>query len=312
MLETFDIATAQHGLITRQQALEVLTESQVRTRLAGRWQRVLPGVYAVFTGALTFEQRCRAALMHCGTGALLNDSTMLQLLGARYLPQDGQVRVLLPQDRNVHSRDWLTVRRTHYFPKPLLVAGFPCVQPARALAEHALRHADARASIAVTAWALTRRLVTMQELEDAWQRLPKSGRSNANRVLRHLRSGVRSVGELDFVTLTRTSRVLSLPKLNWLLELPTGRRVSPDALYDDAALVHETNGRDPHGDEDPFESMQARHDALTAAGFAVLHNSPRQIRTESRRVLAEVESLYSVRRGMGMPPGVKVLRRSAG
>ena len=120
------------------------------------------------------------------------------------------------------------------------------------------------------------------------------------------------MGELDFLKLSRSSRILPEPQLNWLLELPNGRLISPDALYDDAAVVHETNGRDPHGDENPFESMQARHDALTTAGFAVLHNSPRQIRVESRRIITEVESLYSSRRGMGLPPGVKVLRRSAG
>jgi hypothetical protein len=311
MLESVDIAENQARLITRQQALELMTEAQIRTKLSGRWQRVLPGVYATFTGALTFDQRCRAALLYCGTGALLSDSTMLRWLGARYLPPDAQIRVLLPQDRNVHSRDWLTVRRTHYTSPAVLVAGYPCVRPARALAEHALRHPDARASIAVAAWALTSRHVTLAELEAAWERLPKSGRANASRVLKHLQSGVRSVGELDFVALSRKSRLLPPPKLNWLLELPSGRQFSPDALYDAAALIHETNGRGVHGDEEPFEVMQARHDALTTAGFLVLHNSPRQIRTESRRILNELETNYRSRVGLGLPPGVKVLRDSA-
>lgn len=311
MHETVEVARLQQGLITRAQALDLLTPAQIRTRLAGRWQRVLPGVYAVFTGDLTFVQRCRAALLFCGDGALLNDTTALRLLGAKYLPPDSQTRVLIPQERNIHSREWLTVRRTHYSARPTLVAGLPCVPAARALAELAVRWPDTRDSLAVTSWVLTKRLVTPTDLDEAWQHLPRSGGGGARRVLAEVRRGVRSVGELDFVELVGRSRRLPEPRLNWLLELPDGRRISPDALFDSAGLVHETNGRDGHGDEDPFESMQARHDALTVAGFAVLHNTPRQIRTEGRRIVTEVERLYRVREGIGLPPGVRVLRTSA-
>jgi hypothetical protein len=304
-------ATDQAGLVTRAQALGSLSPQQLRTLLAGRWQRVLPGVYATFTGQLTFEQRCRAALLYCGEGALLSDASALTLLRAKYLPRDDRVHVLVHQSRGVHSRDWVVVRRTHYFPPVLWIAGSPCVPAERALAEFSHRVRDERAALAVVSWALTQRVVSIADLEAAFAHLPRLGRACASNVLRQVRAGVRSVGEAAFVQLSRTSRVLPEPKLNWLLQLPSGRKVSPDALYLESAIVHETNGRDPHGDEDRFESMQERADAMTAAGLAVFGNTPRQISAEGRRILGELEQAHVVRDGLGLPPGVVVLRASA-
>src|SRR3954454_20339567 len=78
----------QSGLVTRAQALDAYSPQQLRTLLARQWQRVLPGVYATFTGQLTHKQRCRAALLYCGKDALLSDVTALTLLGTKYLPRD--------------------------------------------------------------------------------------------------------------------------------------------------------------------------------------------------------------------------------
>jgi len=304
-------ASAQLGLVTRAQALDALSPQQLRTQLAGRWQRVLPGIYATFTGQLTFEQRCRAALLFCGERALLSDATALTLLRAKYLPRDDRIHVLVHQSRGVHSRDWLVVRRTHYFPRALWIAGNPCVPAERALAEFSCRVRDERAALAVVSWALTQRLVHITDLEATFAHLPRFGRGCASNVLRQVRAGVRSVGEASFVQLSSRSRVLPEPKLNWLLQLPNGRKVSPDALYIESAIVHETNGRDPHGDEDRFESMQERADAMTAAGFAVFGNTPRQISAEGGRILRELEQAHLVRAGMELPRGVVVLRASA-
>ena len=84
-----------------------------------------------------------------------------------------------------------------------------------------------------------------------------------------------------------------------------------DLLIKEAALVHETNGRKPHyEDEDDFDSMQARHDAMTVAGLTVLHNSPRLIAREGPRVLADLEHCYLRDDGKGLPPGVRIIRTS--
>jgi hypothetical protein len=105
--------------------------------------------------------------------------------------------------------------------------------------------------------------------------------------------------------------VLSRPTCNALLRLPEGELISPDALFLDAGLIHETNGRIAHQREDLFEDMQVRHSLLTTAGFTVLHNSPRRLATHGREVLVQVERCYTRDRGRGLPPGVTLVRLAA-
>jgi hypothetical protein len=54
--------------------------------------------------------------------------------------------------------------------------------------------------------------------------------------------------------------------------------------------------------------MQQRHDALTAAGFTVLHNTPRMIAQSGSRIVREMETCYLRDAGKGLPPGVVMLR----
>ena len=113
--------------------------------------------------------------------------------------------------------------------------------------------------------------------------------------------GARSGPEADFLDLCAAIPELPTPLVNPLLQLPGGMKVSPDSLFYDAAVIHETNGRGPHGDEDAFESMQVRHDALTAAGFVVLHNSPRSLRLEPDRVMRQLLACVQRHAARGLP-----------
>jgi hypothetical protein len=96
--------------------------------------------------------------------------------------------------------------------------------------------------------------------------------------------------------------------LQRLLRLCDGRLISPDALFLDAGLVHETNGRVAHLREDLFEDMQERHDAMTTSGLTVLHNSPRRLALHGREVISQAERCYLRDVGRGLPPGVTLVR----
>lgn len=311
MREPTAILGEQLGLITRRQALGCLTEATLDARLGRDWHVVLPGVYVAQTAALSHRQRLQAALLFAGRGAMLGDSTALAEHGMDYLPLDALVRVLVPADNQRHSKDFVAIRRTVYLPPAFRTPdGLPMAPPARALTDFALRHPDDRDVRAVLASAVQRRRVTVEQLQRERETCAARGKRRLTRALEELEAGVRSAPEAEVRDLVLTSRTLPTPLYNCLLELPDGRRVSPDLLIEEAALVHETNGRKPHFEhEDDFDDMQARHDAMTVAGLTVLHNSPRLIAREGRRVLADLEHCYLRDAGKGLPPGVRILRR---
>jgi hypothetical protein len=306
------LARSQDGLLTRRQALQQLNEGELARKLGREWRVVLPGVYLTLPGdAPTLRQRRRAAVLSAGPSALLSDLDALDLYGLDGLPPDQFVRVVVPNDVQKASRDFLVIRRTKRYPPSRAARGLPVVPPDRALAEFILRHSDERASLAVASAALQRRLVDLDALAFEAAEGPSRGRPRLLRVLEKVGSGIRSVPESDLRDLVMRSRVLPEPLWNSLLRLPDGRVVSPDALFEDAGVVHETNGRRYHAAEDLFEDMQRRHDAMVAAGLVVLHNSPRRIAEEGRAVLAEIEACYLRHKGRGLPPGTELMRRTA-
>ena len=127
--------------------------------------------------------------------------------------------------------------------------------------------------------------------------------------LEQVSAGIRSSPEGDFRALAEANPALPSLLYNPLLRLPCGMRIRPDALAPDAALIHETNGAVAHRRQDLFEDMQRRHDALTAAGFTVLHNSPARIRRNGAEVIAEFARCYRRLAPLGWPTGVALLDR---
>jgi hypothetical protein len=159
--------------------------------------------------------------------------------------------------------------------------------------------------------AIQRRLVTPAELLAAHALGSPRGAQLTGRALEHVLAGVHSAPEADARVILEASDVLPRPIYNCLMRLPSGRLISPDALIVDAGLVHETNGRQAHARQDLFEDMQERHDAMTAAGLTVLHNSPARLRRCGPDVLVEVETCYRRLAGRGLPPGVELVRLAA-
>jgi hypothetical protein len=76
-------AAGQAGMVSRTQVLaHGLSDSWLKHQVrARRWFRVHPGVYATFTGSLTWDARCWAALLRCGDGAVLGGPTALHAWG---------------------------------------------------------------------------------------------------------------------------------------------------------------------------------------------------------------------------------------
>ena len=74
------LAGAHAGVVSRPQVLDHdLSDCWLDHQLrAKRWRRVHTGVYATFTGEMSWDSRCWAALLRCGAGAALAGPTALR------------------------------------------------------------------------------------------------------------------------------------------------------------------------------------------------------------------------------------------
>lgn len=297
----------QHGIISRQQALQFFTAAQIDGRLGRAWQVLLPGVYAAFTGSVSPVHRRQAALLHGGDRAQLTDIDALDLQGIQFVPTHSHVHVLVPNEVQRGSRGFVVVRRTTRMPTFRSINGFAAAPVARALCDFARRHDDRRAVLAVWAAAIQRNRTSIEALVIEVENGAARGRPRLQRLLMQLIAGIRSLPEADFRDLVLTSRVLPEPLWNRGLKFPDGSVIYPDALWVDAALIHETNGRKFHSGEDEFEDMQRRHDQAVTFGMTALHNTPRRIHAEGETVLREVESTWLRLDKRGLPPGVELL-----
>src|SRR5687768_5125307 len=95
-IELDPLVARQRGLVTRAQVLAAGLDDELLRRKVkdGRWQRVLPGLYATFTGALTLEHRRLAAMLYTRGKAQLTGLAALQWHGFRQLPDSDLMHLL--------------------------------------------------------------------------------------------------------------------------------------------------------------------------------------------------------------------------
>ncbi|MFE2743151.1 hypothetical protein ACFXKX_02060 [Streptomyces scopuliridis] len=133
---------------TRQLRATGLAASTTNARCApsGPWQRPLPGVVLIQTGAPDPRQRLLAAVLYAdtettalsGTKAVLTGEAALALYGVWGAGTD-RADVLVAARRGLRDRSYVHLRRTSRWPPTLLVDGIPCVRPVRAASDFAAR-----------------------------------------------------------------------------------------------------------------------------------------------------------------------------
>jgi hypothetical protein len=275
----------------------------------GTWQKLLPKVYLAHPGEPSRRQLLIAALLWAGPTAVIDADDACHYYGlTTAYPEPDLVRVVAPQDSPARDTGYVKVRRTSAPIRYCETSRVRYLEPAAAAIAAARLRATDRAVLALLSEVTQRRIVTPAELLRAHVQGAPRNAQLSDVALAHIGAGVRSAPEESFRTLAEASLVLPPLLYNCLLTLPNGRLVSPDALAEDAGLVHETNGRRPHGREDLFEDMQERHDAMTEAGLVVMHNAPRRLWQRGREVIVQFERVYVRNKGRGLPDGVEVTR----
>jgi hypothetical protein len=293
------LLTRQRGILTRPQAFAAgLDDGAIRRELRnGHWQRLLPGIYAAFSGSATLEQRRLAGTLYAGKGAQITGVAALVRHGFRHLPDDDYLHFLIPHERRRMSRSFVRLHRTYRLdPYSETANGYTTCSVARAVAD-ACRYLDEPRSVqAIVAESVQRRLTTLAALR---RELDLAGTSRTRlfrSALRDIGAGPRSVSEIDLRNVLNRSALIQ--EIVWNAELMTNDGIplpTPDGWIDSAGIALEVDSREYHLGPEEWQQTMRRHNTMAAYGVLVLHFTPSEIRSRPARVRRIVEQAYRER-----------------
>jgi very-short-patch-repair endonuclease len=280
-VELARLATAQHGVVARQQLLVLgFSEGAVKRRVrGGRLHRVHHGVYAVGHRSLTIEGRWMAAVMAAGRDAVLSHATAA---GAWELRRrgSGAIHVTIPGDAGRERRAGLRVHRSRTLtPRDTTThCGIPITTPARTIIDLA-RNLTGRPLEHALDLAEQHRLINFAELRT--RPIP----SSLQAVLSLYTAGAtvtRSEMEERFLALC-DEHGLPRPNVNTRIE-----GIEVDFVWRDQRLIVEVDGYAYHRSPAAFESDRERDVHLVLAGWRVLRFTWTQLTTRPAWVARSV------------------------
>ncbi|MFI2350215.1 hypothetical protein ACH492_24835 [Streptomyces sp. NPDC019443] len=287
---TASLIAAQDGLATsRQLAALGWAPSTIAHRCTsgGPWQRVLPRVILLQTGAPSARQRLRAALLYAAEGALLTGAAALALYGVRAtgpLTPVGPVDVLVSGTRNPRSRAYVRVHRTQHSYRRLPIEGLPCAPLPRAATDAIPYLTGQNAVTALLAEVVQRGRCSLAELTTALRSTHRASDPRVATTIEGLTAGIRSVAEAQARRLLRESDIPD-PVWNQDLYLPDGTFLArPDACWPYAGVVLEIDSREWHLSPGDWERTMARRNRMARHGLIVLSASPSQLRDSPEEI----------------------------
>ena len=247
------LAARQHGVIARAQALECgMTARMVRyrTRGAGSWRMLLPGVYLTHTGQPADEQREIAALLYAGPLGVLTGAAALRrhglsagrsATGGPAAAASGMIDVLVPLTTQRADVSFARLHRTARLPEGFCVAGgmrFAFVP--RAVADAVRLMTDLTDVRAVVAEAVQRRRCSIAHLAKELAAGPSWGSGLFRTALAEVAEGVRSAIEADLRDLIRWAR-LPTPLYNPRLLVGDEFLAVPDCWWPESGVAGEAD-----------------------------------------------------------------------
>jgi hypothetical protein len=228
----------QHGLLDTDQLrlLDIAPAVVVANLAAQRWRRVLPRIYATFTGPLTRAARITAALLYGGPQAVLSHVTAAEEWRMQRDDPVAPVHITVPYGCSAVSQPpSVAVHRSRAFPYLVVVTDPPRTSKADTVLDLATSEPDARAAMRRFVALATRGRVPVRELQ--WrleERRPRRyGKALAD-ALRLLADGVQSALEQRYACDVESAHAL-----------PTGQRQQP--LVVDGRTLWEDVTYDPIG-----------------------------------------------------------------
>jgi hypothetical protein len=228
-------------------------------------------------------------VLHAGPGCVLTGPAALRHQGVR-VPATDIVDVLVPVPTKRQSTGFVRMHRTARMPDQTFVLnGVRWALAARAVADTARVEHDLRQVRALVAGAVQVGTCTVPQLADELRAGPtrQSGRFRA--VLEEVADGIRSAAEGDLRQLIKRSG-LPEPMYNPDLYVGSAFLARPDAWWHDAGVAAEVDSREWHFSPEQWAQTLARSSRMGAHGITVMHFTPKQIKTEPRRITAELKS----------------------
>jgi very-short-patch-repair endonuclease len=284
-----EVAGRQHGVITRKQLLELgLSREAVDNRLkAGRLHALHRGVYLLGHTAARRHAREIAAILACGSGAVISHRSAAYLWELLPYPAQSTEIEVTVCGRHPGSRPGITLHRP-VAPLELRDVGtverIPITKPARTLVDlgASVRLRDLEQAIAE---AYARRMVTPGALEAV---LARGGRTRGGAILRRL------LDEDEGPALTRSeaeARLLDLIRRAQLPQPAVNARLGRhevDFLWRRERLIVEVDGFRFHSSRVAFERDRIRDAELQGRGFRVIRVTWRQIVNEPEAMLVRI------------------------
>jgi very-short-patch-repair endonuclease len=308
--QLWELAETQHGVVSRAQLLELgLTSDAIMHRIArGRLHPVWRGVYAVGRPQLTTRGRWMAAVLSCGSDAVLSHGSAAALW--RLGNEEGErIEVSVPAYL-LRRRRGIVVHRRAVLDATELSAreSIPVTSPASTLVDIALRLSRGQLETAINE-ADKRGLVGSDELRSALDLLPR-------------RPGIARVRDvLDRRTFTLTDsdlerRFLRIVRDAGLPRPETQREVDGfrvDFFWPEVGLVVETDGLRYHRAPAQQARDRIRDQAHAAAGLTSLRFTHAQVWYEAGYVRSTLTRVYrrfqNARRARSTATGARGPRR---
>ena len=275
-----DVAVAQAGLISRGQLLGLgLTHAQARTNvLNGRWRRILPGVYATFTGPVDPVQQVWAALLFAGSGAAACCASALWL--HRVLDEPPEItHVSIPHSRRVASPPSVRIHRRRALDRPRAPVHPTAMPPRLRLEEALLDECGVRSesdTVGLVLKAIQRRRTTAERINLVLEsRAIQPRRELIRDVLTEAYAGVASPLELAYRQRVEITHGLPEGVRNQAERTGAQRRYR-DVEYREWGLIVELDGQESHPPDEAFRDMRRDNEAVVT-GRTTLRYSWRDV-----------------------------------
>lgn len=278
------------------------------------WERVLPATYQR-AGRGGPDVALQAALVYAGPDAMLTGVVACRRYRLHYVPDIGDIAVLVPHTTRRREVGPLRLLRTTRLPRPLWEepTGLPLAPPERALGDAARGLRDLRTVRALVLDAVARELVSVEQLWHELTEGPRRGSHLLRRALSDANAGVRSAPEADLRDLALSQRELRGMRFNVRLHRRSSGRFLAvvDGWLGDAGVAIEVDSVEYHAGAQALERTLRRHNALAAAGVRALHLPPRRLRRDRAAVLCEILSARATGLASPQPDVVEALGAGA-